>query len=312
MKFLITGAGGFIGSHLARHLLEQGHAVTAAMHRRGGLTEMPAGNLKTACGDLLDDSFCNKLLEEHTPDIVFHLAAQSLPQAAWQDPAHNFQNNTMAALKLFDAATRRERKPLVVFASSSSVYAPAGDGARLAETSPLRPNSIYAAGKLAVEQLAAIYGKTHGLPCIIVRPFFIIGPGKKGDVSSDLARGIARIERGETGELRAGNLSAIRDFLDIHDATAALLTAAIGGRAGETYNICSGEGHSIGKVLDILRQNTKRPVAVVVDKAKLRSIDDPVKIGDPAKIMRLGWKRSVSLEQSLAAVMAYWRTQETI
>ena len=91
---------------------------------------MPAGNLKTACGDLLDDSFCNKLLEEHAPDIVFHLAAQSLPQAAWQDPAHNFQNNTMAALKIFDAATRRERKPLVVFASSSSVYAPAGDGAR--------------------------------------------------------------------------------------------------------------------------------------------------------------------------------------
>lgn len=97
--------------------------------------------------------------------------------------------------------------------------------------------------KVAVDILARLYGQNYDMKVIRVRPFFVIGPRKTGDVTSDFARGIVAVERGKQASLKVGNLEAVRDFLDVRDGVGALWLLARKGVAGEVYNLCSGVGH---------------------------------------------------------------------
>jgi nucleoside-diphosphate-sugar epimerase len=311
MKFLITGANGFIGSHLVQYLLQQNHSITAIVHRNSNFISSLKGDVKIVCGDLLDSAFVNMQAVKSDPDIIYHLAAQSLPQVAWQDPAHTFKTNLFSSLILFEAARQQGARPLIVTVSSSSVYAPGNKGQLLSETDSVLPGSIYAASKLAMENLAGNFIESIGLKIIIARPFFIIGPRKKGDVSSDFARGIARIERGEKDDLSVGNLNNIRDFLDVHDAVSALWKIAIQGKPGSIYNICSGYGHTVGDLLAVFKKNARREFTIVNDPDKARRIDDPFKTGDPAKLSALGWKPQIGLDNSVISILDYWRAQNT-
>jgi len=307
MKCLITGAGGFIGSHLVEFLLTQKQAVVAVAHRPAIFLSALESQIEIEYGDLLDEKFIADTLARHNPDIVFHLAAQSLPQTAWQEPALTFRVNLIGSLKLFDIALRQTRPPLIIVASSSSIYVPSRKSSLLNEEAPLRPDSIYAASKLAMEQLAGLYGGTKGLKIICVRPFFIIGPRKEGDVSSDFARGIVGIERGEAIEMRVGNLTNIRDFLDVRDGVSALWQIALQGKTSAIYNICSGKGCSTGDLLALFKKNARLAVREIIDPDRMRPIDDQIKIGDPAKLMALGWEPRVDLETSVKAILDYWR-----
>ena len=307
MKYLITGAGGFIGSHLAEYLLAQNQSVMAAVRRRNDFLSSLRGNLEIECGDLLDSAFINRLFESYAPDIIFHLAAQSLPLSSWREPAQTFRTNLISSLKLFEAARRQRAAPLIIAASSSSVYASGQTGSLLNEEAPLQPGSIYAATKLAMEQLSQIFHEARGLKIICVRPFFIIGTRKTGDVSSDFARGIVRIERGEKNELPVGNLAAIRDFLDVRDAVSALALIAGHGKVGTVYNVCSGRGLSVGDLLAMFKKHAQADVRVVNDPVKIRPIDEAIKIGDPARLAALGWEQSVDMDSSVRAILDYWR-----
>lgn len=307
MKCLITGAGGFIGSHLVEFLLARNQSVMALGHRPSAFLAALRGDLEIIQGDLLDNSFLNSLLERYEPEVIFHLAAQSLPQVAWQEPARTFQVNLTGSLKLFEAVRRLRALPLIVAVSSSSVYAPNQAGGPLNEDAPLEPGSIYAASKLAVEELAKVYGNANGSKIIRVRPFFLIGPRKEGDVSSDFARGIARLERGEASELRVGNLTIVRDLLDVRDGVAALWQVAARGKPSAVYNICSGSGYSIGDLLAVFKKNARVPVRETIEPAKIRPIDNPVIIGDPARLMALGWKPQFDLDSSVCSILNYWR-----
>lgn len=307
MNCLITGAGGFIGSHLAEYLLGQNQSVVLVHHRQTAFLSSLQGDFKIVCGDLLEDAFINRLLKEHKPDVIFHLAAQSLPQTSWKEPALTFRVNLIGSLRLFDAVLRQTRPPLVIAASSSSVYAPCRGNIPLNEEMPLQPGSIYAASKMAMEQLAAIYVNAKAMKIICVRPFFVIGPRKQGDVCSDFARGIARIERGEADELAVGSLANVRDFLDVQDAVSALWQIAARGTPAAIYNICSGTGHSIGDLLALFKKKARVTVKARENPAKIRPIDDRIKIGDPARLMTLGWKQRIDLETSVSAILDYWR-----
>lgn len=309
MKCLITGAGGFIGSHLVEYLLGQGQSVMAVAHRPSDFLSSLRGDIEIACGELLDNSFIGRLVEHHEPDIIFHLAAQSLPQIAWKDPALTFRVNVLGSLKLFEAARCQNRMPLIIVASSSSIYAPNRGQCLLNEESPLQPESIYAASKLALEQLAQSFCSAKGLKIICVRPFFVIGPRKEGDVSSDFARGIVNIEKGRADTLSVGDLTNIRDFLDVRDGVSALWQIALCGKTAAVYNICSGKGHSIGELLETFKKKALVSVHEVVDPAKLRPIDDKIKVGDPARLTALGWKPRIDLDMTAGAILDYWRGQ---
>ncbi len=297
MVSLVTGASGFIGSHLVDYLSDRDHAVVEVS--RGGKRPI----------DLLDKAAVQDALSAARPDWIFHLAAQSLPGVSWEDPDGTFRANVDGTVNLLEAVRAAKLNPILVVAGSSSIYRPRTDGAPLREDAPAGPSSPYAVSKLAEEHIARVYGSKYAMRVIVVRPFFLIGPRKKGDVCSDLARGIVAIERGTAGTLSIGNTKVVRDFLDVRDGVEALALVAEKGKAGESYNICSGRGLAISDILARFETLAKKPLVRKEDPARMRPIDEMVKVGDPTKLRDLGWKPERDIDATLAEILEYWRKE---
>src|SRR5262249_41055274 len=148
------------------------------------------------------------------------------------------------------------------------------------------------------------------LDIVHFRPFFLIGPRKVGDVSSDFARQIASIEQGlSANTLKVGGLNGIRDFLDVRDGVSALLLLCEKAPAGESYNICSGRGLAVSSILNRLLQISSVPISVVEDPAKLRSLEASVRIGSNRKLSALGWSERFSVDEALGDTLRYWRVR---
>jgi GDP-4-dehydro-6-deoxy-D-mannose reductase len=172
------------------------------------------------------------------------------------------------------------------------------------------PSSPYAVSKLAQDHLGRLYHEAYGLKIVRCRPFFLIGPRKRGDVASDLARGVVAIERGLGEDLPVGRLDVVRDLLDVRDGVEALWLLANCGRMDEVYNICSGEGYNLQEVLSVYRKLAKVEVRERVDPSLIRPIDEMVKVGDSAKLRSLGWSPKRPIGQTLRDILEYWRQQE--
>lgn len=308
-RCLITGCGGFIGSHLAAYLLERGVMVWGLFHHPPIKGEYPRG-LRARQVDILDADALSRAVVEVDPDTIFHLAAQTLILPSWQQPEGTLRTNIVGTLHVLEAAKASTAGPAVVLAGSSAEYGPrAGEGPSLKESDELQPVSPYGYSKVAAELLGQLYWRTMGLKVFSVRPFAIIGPRKMHDACSDLARGIVAIERGRSRSLAVGNLDAVRDFVDVGDAAKALALVAEKGAAGEAYNICSGSGRTIHEVLDLLRGQALVEIPVEPDPEKLRPFDDPVLVGDNTKLRALGWQPTIPLDQSLRQILAFWRSE---
>lgn len=306
-RCVITGAGGFIGSYLAERLLKDGAAVEAF-----DLAEprvMPEGRFRFTAVDIEQRAGLERAMRDARPDVVFHLAAQSYPGLSWDDPVRTFRANILGSVNVFDAVRAAGGKASVVAICSSAEYAARSTAEPIAEDSALEPSSPYGVSKLAEDELGRLYVERYGMRIIRVRPFYLIGPRKTGDVSSDFARGIVAIERGQRQELLVGNLDVVRDLLDVRDGAAALVTVAERGVAGEVYNVCSGRGYAVREMLEILKRLAKAPVTDKPDASRVRPIDEPVKIGDASRLKALGWSPQHSIESTLSDILEYWRAQ---
>jgi GDP-4-dehydro-6-deoxy-D-mannose reductase len=306
MKCLVTGASGFIGSHLVEFLLTHGHTCYGLSRQANDFNIARKGFTFLSC-DILDRERLFKFVADVRPEIVFHLAAQSLPKVSWAEPETTFRTNVVGTLYLLDAIRTADINPVIEVICSSSEYAPSTKGEPLREDDPLEPSSPYALSKITQDQLCVLYQKAYRMHIVRVRPFFIIGPRKTGDVTSDLARGIVAIEQGLEATLNVGNLATIRDFLGIGDALAAFQLVAERGLPGEVYNVCSGRGYEVGQVLQRLLALAQRPIETQQDEALLRPLDEPVKIGDNEKIRKLGWKQKRSVDDVLQDILNHWR-----
>jgi nucleoside-diphosphate-sugar epimerase len=181
------------------------------------------------------------------------------------------------------------------------------NGIPIKENDPLNPSSPFGIRKLATDHFAHLYAVRYKMNILRVRPFFLIGPGKIGDVCSDLARRVVAVERGKAADVLVGQLNITRDFLDIRDGIEAIELIAAKGEAGEAYNICTGHGYRIADVLDGYRKLARKPILERVDPSLIRTNDEPIKVGDPAKLQALGWTAQYGLEESLYSILDYWR-----
>jgi GDP-4-dehydro-6-deoxy-D-mannose reductase len=308
MKCFITGASGFIGSHLTEFLLKRGLTVYGLDKQIGGFLDNLQGDFHFISSDILDRARIFDAISSVQPDYIFHLAAQSLPKVSWEDPETTIKINVFGTLYLLDAIRAANINPVVEIFCSSGEYAISKDGNPINEDQSLEPYSPYALSKIAQDQLSVLYWKNYQLRIIRVRPFFVIGPRKVGDVCSDFARGVVSIERGLEKKLKVGNLDIVRDFLDVQDAVNALYLIADQGTPGEVYNICSGSGHSIGEIAKGLQRLSKTHFEIETD-ASLRRLDEPVKIGDNNKLRALGWNPSIDFQSSLALILESWRNK---
>ncbi len=311
-RCLVTGCGGFIGSHLAERLLDDGLEVYGTVRRSTGLIGHLRGKLTILTCDVQDRKQVESVVTETRPEIIFHLAAQSLVILSRQDPERTFSINVLGTLHLLEAVRQARIGPVVVVVGSSAEYGftlPAE--LPISETRELRPTSPYGVSKAAEGMLAYSYWKTYGMKIVRARPFFVIGPGKQSDACSDFARGIVEIERGQRDHLDVGNLEPVRDFVDVQDAVDALRLLADKGAAGEVYNIASGRGYAVREVLDRLIRLSSRPVDVRRDPALMRPADDPVIIGDNTRLTALGWRPQIGLDRTLADILEYWRRRSS-
>jgi UDP-glucose 4-epimerase len=251
---LITGAAGFIGSHLAERCLERGWRVIAVdaftdyyderLKRSNVVNALAHPSYDLVEGDLLDLDLANLFTGVSR---VFHLAAQPGVRPSWDQFDLYTRLNVTATQRLLEAARTASIERLVV-ASSSSVY---GDPETLPthEDVPLRPVSPYGVTKVATEQLAQAYWHNFGVPAICLRYFSVYGPRQRPDMA--LSRLIYRVMTGKPFEV-FGDGEQTRDFTFVADAVAGTLAASARGRPGAAYNIGGGSRRSMNGVLESL------------------------------------------------------------
>jgi GDP-4-dehydro-6-deoxy-D-mannose reductase len=305
----VTGAEGFIGSHMVRFLTAEGWNVIAG-HRLHNSNSVPKlKNLKIVQCDLTNGQIVKKLFQEYKPTHVFHLGAQSLPTVSWADPVGTFESNIMGSLHVFEAIRHQRRPPIVVSACSSAEYGNVPPSAiPVTEEQPLRPLHPYGISKVCLDLLAREYFLDYQVPAVNIRLFNTTGPGKTNDAPSDFVRQLVRIKKGlQKPVLEVGNLKPRRAFLDVKDTVRGFYLAASKGKRGEAYNLCATTTHEIGELLRtaIRLSGVKAEIRPVTHL--MRPSDEKIIFGSTKKIRKhTGWKPIFSIEQTLMSMIEYW------
>jgi GDP-4-dehydro-6-deoxy-D-mannose reductase len=306
---LVTGAEGFIGSHLVNFLQGKGWNVIGAYLQPSAIPFPELPNLQFAQCDLRNGQRITQIVTKYQPTHIFHLGAQSLPTASWADPVTTFESNLMGSLYLLEAARHGARMPIIVSACSSAQYGNVPASAiPVMEEQPLRPLHPYGISKVCLDLLAREYFLDYGLPTVNIRLFNTTGPGKTSDAPSDFVRQLVRIKKGSQAPvIEVGNLKPRRAFLDVADTVRGFYLAAMKGKRGESYNLCATRTYRIEELLHtaIRLAGVKteiRPVARL-----MRPSDEKIIFGDTNKIRRdTGWKPIKTVEQTLQSMLDYW------
>jgi len=306
---LVTGADGFIGSHMVKFLSAQGWNVVASrrLHDSNSLPKMK--NVRFVQCDLNNGQRVENVFREYQPTHVFHLGAQSLPTVSWADPVGTFASNIMGSLHVFEAIRHQKRPPVVVSACSSAEYGNVPASAiPVKEDYPLQPLHPYGISKVCLDLLARQYAADYKVPAVNIRLFNTTGPGKTNDAPSDFVQQLARIKKGlQKPVLEVGNLKPERAFLDVQDTVRGFYLAAMKGRRGETYNLCATKTHQIGEMLQFAIDLSGLKVEVRPVARLMRPSDERIIFGSTAKIRKdTGWKPEYSIRQTLASMLEYW------
>jgi GDP-4-dehydro-6-deoxy-D-mannose reductase len=313
VKVLITGVAGFVGGHMAAFLRDEQPGVEVfgivKPHGTGGVA-LP-GRVAVIEADLEDAAAVDAALDLVHPDRIVHLAAQSSPQASWDDPAGTLRINVHGLLNILEAVRKRSLSPRILVVGSAEEYGMVdARDLPVAEDTPLRPATPYAVSKVAQGYLALQYALAFRMGIIRTRTFHHTGPGRgEAFAESSFARQIAEIEaRRRPPVLAVGNLEAVRDFSDVRDVVRAYWQLLESGNGGDVYNVCSGKGVRIRDLLQTLIVAAGVDVEVRVDPDRLRPADIPTIVGDPTKLREAtGWTPRVPLDRTLGDLLQYWR-----
>ncbi len=298
MRTLVTGAGGFVGAHLVRHLEDAGDEVVELERTVDGI-------------DIADAEPLTEAVMAAKPQVVYHLAGASDVGGSWSEPRETFLANALGTLNVLEAA-RAAGAERVLAVTSADVYGRVSqDELPLREDQPLRPVSPYAASKVAADALAQQAWLGHRLPVLRVRAFNHLGPGQSDRfVAPSLAARIAHNERDGGDEVPIGNLTPLRDVTDVRDVVRAYRLLMEHGEPGAVYNVCRGQAVSVKEIADLLLSMAARPMHLVSDPALQRPVDIPILVGDNGALRRVtGWEPTIPLEQTLADVLADWRSR---
>lgn len=311
-RCLITGISGSCGSYLAEYILEKHYKTKIfGLYRKKNwiIKNLPKEIILTKC-DLNNFKKLKEKLKTIKPDVIFHLASNADVRASFDKPRQIILNNNNCTLNLLEAVRELKINPIVQICSTSEVYGVVSKKKiPITEKNMINPNNPYAVSKTFQDLLAQVYIKTYNLNIIITRMFTYINPRRLNLFATHWASQIAKIEKGKKKILKHGNLNSTRTLIDIDDATNAYWLAATRGKIGEIYNIGAKEKINIGKVLKILKKNSKTKIFSQLDKKLLRKTDIPLQIPSSKKFIRhTGWKQNFKLEKSLNKLLEECRS----
>ncbi len=303
---LVTGAAGFIGSHLVDGLVAAGARVRCLDDLSAGRManlDASAGRIEFHLGSVLDSELLRRALDGC--DFVFHLAANASVPRSSADPLYDFNANVTGTFRVIDAVRRRSRGR-VVFASSAAVYGEPLDGP-MDEDHPLRPQSPYGGSKLAAEFLLAAHGRCYDLDVRRVRIFNTYGPRQRRYVMYDLLEKLrsdpTRLEVIGTGDQE-------RDYNYVADTVQALmLVGAHPDAHGGVYNVAGGRPVSIRSLVPLLLQEVQIPPPVVTYTQSSWRGDVARMIGAIERLASLGYAPRHDLRDGLRRLVAWHRAE---
>jgi GDP-4-dehydro-6-deoxy-D-mannose reductase len=293
LRLLITGANGFLGRRLTAALLAAGDEPVALSLERGVLPE----EVPFVAADLADLETLERVVGEHQPEAIVHLAALSHVGESWDRIAEYWAVNVVGTDHVLTAAAGRP----VLFSSSAEVYGAVPDDQQpIDERRPPAPRSPYALTKAVGERAAIAAG------AVVVRCFNLLGAGQTPSCAlPGFARQLAAIATGEREPVLAvGNLEAQRDFVHVDDAVDGLRTLLREGEAGSIYNLASGASISIRDALERLIAIAGVAARSEIDPTRVRPLDIPLLCGDASRLRALGWRPRRGIEDALTEL---WR-----
>jgi GDP-4-dehydro-6-deoxy-D-mannose reductase len=276
---LVTGADGFVGTHLLELLGDEAVPTEA---------------------DVTDQETVAAAIRTAKPGSVVHLAALSGIAESWRDPSRVWEVNVVGTVNVLEAVRRERPGARVLAVSTGEVYGQAKQ-VPTPEEAPVAPVSPYAASKAAAE-LACAQARAAGVDVVVARAFQHEGPGRDERFAvGSWVRQLADLELAGGGALRVGNLEVERDITDVRDVCRAyrlLLEPTV--EAG-VYNVATGKAVPLARVVELLIEMARCPVTVEPDPDRLRPADIPVLVGDASRLERAtGWRPQIPLEQTLA------------
>ena len=311
MHALVTGADGFIGSHLTQLLLAKGHKVRAlaqynSFNNWGWLEDIPANDrLEIVCGDVRDPDFCRTLCRDI--DTVFHLAALIAIPYSYVAPDSYVDTNIRGTLNICQAA-RDCGVGRVIVTSTSEVYGTAQQ-VPIPETHPRQPQSPYSATKIGADAIALSFYNAFELPVVIARPFNTYGPRQSAraiipTIITQIANGMRQIKVGDLTPTRDFNYVAdtVRGFLALAEAPADTVV-------GRDFNICTGTEVSMHETLTTIAALMNADVDFVTDPQRLRPANSEVfrLCGDNSRILAAtSWRPKYTLADGLRATIDWF------
>lgn len=297
---VITGANGFVGIHVAALAAADGVRVWGL-----GREPEPSSGLAPHCEGYVSVDLHEEWRAPDGVDAVVHLAGLAAVGPSFDQPQRYIDVNSGIMTRMCEALLSERATARVVVVSTGAVYAPPNGDERLDETFKTIPTSPYAVAKLLVEAQASYYAR-RGLDTVIARPFNHIGPGQGlGFLVPDLADAISAVAPGEP--VRAGDLSAARDFTDVRDVARAYLDLAFAqGHRHHVYNVASGRAYTGFQILEAVAHALGRPTPeVVVDPSRLRANDTPRITGSARRLVdEFGWRPQIDITQSITDFVA--------
>jgi len=304
-KVLVTGAGGFIGSHLVESLLEKGANVRAFVKYNGRsdwgmLSDLPVESresIEVISGDIRDPFFVRKAVQGC--DYVFHLAALIGIPYSYVAPNDYIAVNVQGTVNILQAC-RDERTPRIVHTSTSETYGTAVY-VPIDEKHPLQGQSPYSASKIGADKMAESYFNSFELPVVIVRPFNTFGPRQsaRAFIPTIITQALTR------DKIVMGSLEPVRDMTFVKDTVEGFITVGLCDKViGQTVNLGVGDGETIGTMAKtILKILGKEEMPIVQDTARIRPKSSEVLrlISDNTKARQIcGWNPRYNLEEGLA------------
>lgn len=307
---LVTGAGGFIGSHLTHRLVDEGHTVRAFVRYNsqgqcGWLETLPPSILKAVDvyrGDLKDAEAVRKAVKG--VETIYHLGALISIPYSYVHPLDIIQTNVLGTVNVLNACLESSSLGKLVHTSTSEVYGTARV-IPITEEHPLQAQSPYSASKIAADKIAESYHKSFGLPVAIVRPFNTFGP--RQSCRAIIPSIIAQAMSGNI--VKVGNLLPIRDFCYVADTVSGFLAVgSVEGTIGRTFNVGAGLGITIKDLVGTILEIMQSTAEVVVEPCRLRPEQSEVmKLICDASVAQsvTGWTTKYSLENGLRETIAW-------